>query len=88
MAIKRSAKKAHKKSLKKRLHNLRYKDEIKKRVKVFKKFLEEKDIEKAKEYLPKLYQIVDKAAKEKVIKKGKANRVKSKFAKLIFKTSV
>jgi small subunit ribosomal protein S20 len=85
MAIKKSAKRAHKKSLKKRMHNLWYKNEIKKRIKEFKKFLEAKDKEKAKEYLSKLYEILDKAAKENVIKKGKASRLKSKFSKLILK---
>jgi len=88
MAIKKSAKKAHRKSLKRRLHNLWYKNEIKKRVKEFKKLLESKEIEKAKEYLSKVYQILDKAAKEKVIKKGKAARLKSKLSKLILKQSL
>ncbi len=87
MAIKKSAKKAHKKSLKRRLHNLFYKKEIKKRIKEFKKLLETKEIEKAKDYLSKVYQILDKAAKEKVIKKQKASRLKAKFAKLLLKVS-
>jgi small subunit ribosomal protein S20 len=85
MAIKKSAKKAHRKSLKRRLHNLMYKNEIKKRIKEFKGLIEEGKIEEAKEFLSKVYQILDKAAKEKVIKKGKAERLKSKFAKLLLK---
>jgi small subunit ribosomal protein S20 len=85
MAIKKSSKRAHKKSLRKRKHNLWYKNEIKKRTKELQKMLKAKEVEKAKEYLSKVYQIIDKAAKENVIKRGKACRLKSKFAKLISK---
>jgi ribosomal protein S20 len=43
----------------------------------------ERKIEEAKKLLPQIYKILDKAAKEKVIKKNTAARKKSRIAKAI-----
>jgi small subunit ribosomal protein S20 len=85
MPIKKSAKKALRKSLKRRERNLIYKQKIKKLLKRVKVLISEKKIEEAKKILPEIYKALDKAAKRNVIKKGKANRIKSKISKLIFK---
>lgn len=86
MPITKSAKRALKKSLKRRKKNLKLKEEIKESLKGVKKLIAEKKIEETKKNLPKVFKILDKAAKVGVIKKGKANRVKSKISKSISKS--
>lgn len=81
MAITKSAKRALKKSLKRRERNLKRKEILKKAKKEFLRLVEAKKIEEAKQLLPKLYKLLDKAAKVKLIKKNKANRLKSRLAK-------
>jgi small subunit ribosomal protein S20 len=51
-----------------------------------KKLVLEKKIEEAKKLLPKIYKVLDKAAKIGIIKKNAASRKKSKITKLIFKS--
>jgi len=87
MPITKSAKKALRQSFKKRSHNLFYKNKIKTLVKKVKDLLLENKKEEAKKFLPSVYKILDKAAKEKVIKKNSANRKKATLAKLIAKAS-
>jgi len=87
MAIKKSAKKHLKKSEKRRLRNLIYKKRVKNLFKTIKKLVKKKKIQEAKEFLPKIYKALDKAAKAKVIKKNTAERKKSKITKLISKLS-
>ncbi len=80
-----SSKKALRQSRRKRSHNLFWKNRVKIVVKDLKDSLQTKgatlDILKEKESLLQKY--LDKAAKEKVIAKNKANRLKSKYAKRI-----
>lgn len=83
MPITKSAKKELKKNLKKRLRNLRYKERIKKLRKEFKILISQKKTEEAKKLLQQLYKAIDKAAKVGVLKKNKAGRQKSKFAKML-----
>ncbi|GBD34109.1 30S ribosomal protein S20 [bacterium HR34] len=87
MPVTKSAKKALRSSLRKRQYNLYYKTKIKALLKEIKKSLSEKNIEKAKSLLPQYYKIVDKAAKENVIKKNTAARKKSRITKFINKTA-
>jgi len=63
----KSATKALRQSEKKRVLNLRKKTKYKAAVKEFKKSISEKDFEKAKSLLPKVYKSLDKAAKTNVI---------------------
>jgi len=89
----KSAKKAVRSSLKKRDHNQLWKNRIKSALKVLKKTVADKvtDSKVIAEQLTILQQAVDKATKEKVIHKNKANRLKSNYArktaKLVEKSS-
>jgi small subunit ribosomal protein S20 len=80
----KSAQKAIRSSDKKNKHNLIWKRKIKTAVKSVEKGILAKETPEAliaKTVL--LQKILDKAAKEKVIHKNKANRLKSKYAKKI-----
>lgn len=83
MAITKSAKKAIRQNKRRRAHNLTYLNNIKKLVKEARTFVLQKKMQEAKELLPKVYQILDKAAKVGVIKKNTASRRKSRITKLI-----
>lgn len=50
-------------------------------VKKYKRLVSAGNPEEAKKYLPALYKTIDKAAKTNVIKKGKADRLKSRLSK-------
>jgi small subunit ribosomal protein S20 len=78
MPITKSAKKRLRQDLKRRKRNLAYKLQIKKTIKEFKEKLKE-DEKIATSLLSKAYKIIDKAAKEKVIKKQKASRLKKRL---------
>jgi len=81
----KSTKKALRQSLRKRAHNLFYKNKIKALFKKVRSLVLQKNIEEAKKLLPSIYKILDKAAKENVIKKNTADRKKSRIIKLIGK---
>lgn len=83
MAILRSAKKALRQSLRRRAHNLVYKNKIKSLTKEVRKLVLAKKIEEAKKLLPAIYKVLDKAAKENVIKKNTASRKKSRITKFL-----
>ncbi|HLC93731.1 MAG TPA: 30S ribosomal protein S20 [Patescibacteria group bacterium] len=89
MANTRSAKKALKQSYKKKAHNLFWKKKIKAVSKTITGVLEVKSGVSAgnSDILNKeqaaLQKLLDKAAKNKVIHKNKANRLKSRYAKKI-----
>lgn len=72
MAITKSAKKAHRASLNKRVFNLRRKRALTETVKTVRKTLAPADLAKA-------YQAIDKAAKRGIIKKNTAARKKSRL---------
>ena len=86
MPITKSAKKALRQSKRRRVRNLIYKRKIKELSKKLKKFVLENKIKEAKELLPQVYKILDKAAKIGVIKKNTAARKKSRLTKLINKS--
>lgn len=81
MPIIQSAKKKLRKDVKRTKRNLKYKDLIKKAMKA----AIQKKGDKA--VLKKAYSIIDKAAKEKIIHKNKAARLKSRISKLVPKTT-
>lgn len=83
MAITKSAKKAIRQNKTRRAKNLIYINKIKKLVKEAKAFTMQKKVKEAQELLPKVYQILDKAAKVGIIKKNNASRRKSRIAKMI-----
>ncbi|MBU2103434.1 30S ribosomal protein S20 [Patescibacteria group bacterium] len=82
MAITKSAKKAHRASLKKHVYNVRRKRAITDTVKVVKKAIST-DVKEAEKTLSAAYKAIDKAAKTGVIKKNTASRKKSRLAKAI-----
>lgn len=83
MAITKSAKKAHRASLKKHVFNLRRKRALTTTTKVVKKQVASGDTKAAATSLSAAYQAIDKAAKRGVIKKNTASRKKSRLAKSI-----
>lgn len=85
MPITKSAKKALRQNERRRKRNLLYKNKIKDLRKKIRKLVEEKKFKDAKSLLPLYYKIVDKAAKENVIKKNTASRKKSRIVKFISK---
>ncbi len=85
MAITKSAKRAYKKSLKRREINKEKKETLKQAKKEFLKLIEANQIEEAKKILPRLYKLLDKAAKTNLIKKNKTKRLKSRLAKKVNK---
>lgn len=85
MAITRSAKKALRGSDRKKLVNDRRTRVMKETVKNVRKSVASKDTKNIKAELTLAYKALDKAAKKGVIKKGTANRKKSRLAKAIAK---
>ncbi len=83
MPITKSAKKAMRQNERKRKHNLIWKRKIHEVEKNIKKLLKEKKENEAKKLIPQLYKVLDKAAKNNVIKKNKASRLKSRITNLI-----
>lgn len=91
MPIIKSAKKALRQNITHRKKNLERKAELKTAIKQYKKAVasahsagsEQGKKEKAKEYLSQVYKKLDKAAKVNLIKKNKANRLKSRLSRLI-----
>jgi small subunit ribosomal protein S20 len=86
MPIKKSAKKALRQSLKRKAQNSAYKEKIKNLTKEIKKLVADKKTKEAKNILPQLYKILDKAAKVNTIKKNTADRKKSRITKFITKS--
>ncbi len=66
---------------KRRLHNLKIKQELKKGLKKFQALLSTKNINEAKAYLGKIFSKLDKAAKKRIIHPNTARRKKSRLAK-------
>lgn len=83
MAITKSAKKAHRASLKKRVFNVRRKRALNTTTKEVKKLLTTDAKAAGGESLALAYQAIDKAAKRGIIKKNAASRKKSRLAKAV-----
>lgn len=82
MAITKSAKKAHRASLRKRVFNVRRKRALTDATKAVRKSIPT-DPKAAEASLAAAYKAIDKAAKTGVIKKNAASRKKSRLAKAI-----
>ncbi|MFA6407711.1 MAG: 30S ribosomal protein S20 [Candidatus Paceibacterota bacterium] len=76
-----SAKKALRQSVKRRVINIEREKKLKETVKKFKKIIIAGKKEEAQAFLKDAYKTIDKMAKVKLIKKGKADRMKSRLAK-------
>jgi small subunit ribosomal protein S20 len=77
----KSAKKALRQNVRHRTRNRARKSHIKIEIKNFRKLIGEKKLTEAAAAFPNVMQAVDKVAKSGYIKKGKANRIKSRLAK-------
>ena len=64
-----------------------YINKIKKTLKEAKSFVAKKQAKEAQGMLPKVYEVLDKAAKVGIIKKNNASRHKSRMAKMVAKIS-
>jgi len=80
--ITQSAKKAYRQNLRRRAKNVQRKSTLKKVLKNYKNLIAAKNLEAAKNELPKVYKALDKAAKVNLIKDNKSSRLKSRLTKL------
>ncbi len=87
MAITKNAKRGVRVSEKKRVVNDRLRRTMKEAVKTVRKDVIVKDVKAIKTDLPAAFKALDKAAKRGTIKKGQANRKKSRLAKAVAKLS-
>lgn len=85
MPITKSAKRALRGSHRKRAFNSSKKEQVSKAIKQLKKLVSEKKVKEAKEFMPKVQKILDKAAKTGLIKSNKASRKKSRLSKMVKK---
>jgi len=85
MAITKSAKKALRQSLKRKIRNRQQKEKIKNLIKRMKSLVAQKKAGEAKNFLPQIYKLLDKMAKSDLIKKNTAARKKARITKLINK---
>lgn len=83
MAITKSAKKALRQNIGRKVRNLVYKNKMKNLIKEARLLVSQKKIKEAQSLLPQLYRALDKTAKVGVIKKNAAARKKSRIAKLV-----
>jgi small subunit ribosomal protein S20 len=83
MPITKGAKKAHERSEKRRVYNIRRKGVMNEAVKGVHKAVKAGDAKKASDMLPTAYKAIDKAMKRGVIKKNTAARKKSRLSATI-----
>ena len=85
MAITLSAKKAHRSSLRKRVFNLRRKGKVSSAIKSLKKLISAGQKKEALAMMREVQSALDKAVKNKTLKKNTASRKKSRLSKLVKK---
>lgn len=85
MPVTKSAQKALRKDAKRSAKNRIYKNKVRALIKEVRSLGEAKKLPEAQKLLPRVYKILDKAAKARVIKKNTASRKKSRIAKLVNK---
>lgn len=85
MPITKSAKKALRQSIRRRIRNIEKKEAYKRLIRDIRKSAAAGKQEEAKKNLPQLYKALDKAVKTNVIKKNKASRLKSRLTRLVVK---
>ncbi len=83
MPITKSAEKALRQSKKRRVANIKKKEKRKDLLKEVQNLISQKKHEEVKKLLPRVYKLLDKAAKTNLIKKGTADRQKSRITKSI-----
>lgn len=83
MPITKSAEKALRQSVRRRVQNIKKKTAFKDAVKSVRKAVSAGKIDEAKKLLPAAFKTLDKAAKTHVITKNTASRLKSRLSKSI-----
>ncbi|MEK7162354.1 MAG: 30S ribosomal protein S20 [Patescibacteria group bacterium] len=81
MPITKSAEKALRQNLRRHGLNLERKKKMHATLKHFKKLVAAGKPDEAKKYLPQVYKTLDKTTKVGLIKRGKADRLKSRLSK-------
>lgn len=76
-----TAKKRDLQNEKKRIRNKSFKSKVKTFIKSFQTSLKEKNNKNSKEILNKVFSLLDKGVKKKILKKNKAGRIKSSLSK-------
>ncbi len=79
MPITTSAKKALRGSKRKRVFNLKKKDQVSKTLKQFKKLVADKNTKEAEKMLPQVQKVLDKATKTGLLKKNTSSRKKARL---------
>lgn len=87
MAITKSAQKSLRQSLRRRKQNLVAKTKMKETLKEFRKLVAGKKTSEALQLLAGVYKALDKSAKVGIIKKNKADRLKSRLTLLLNKNT-
>jgi len=87
MANRRAAVKRLRVDKKRHSRNLKIKNELKKTIKKFQALLSAKNVNEAKTTLGKVYSLLDKAAKKRIIHPNTANRKKCRLARKALKAA-
>ena len=87
MPRRRTSLKRKRQDKKRRLRNLRIKQQLKKTLKKFQALLSAKNIQEAKALLGKVFSQLDKAAKKRIIHPRTSSRRKSRLARRLAKTA-
>ena len=85
MPRRRTSLKKSRQDKKRRLRNLKIKQQLKKTIKKFQALLSEKNITEAKALVGKVFSQLDKAAKKRIIHPNAADRKKSRLMKALGK---
>lgn len=80
MPVTRTAKKALRQNRRRYVVNTAARAELKKVIKAYKKLVDAKNLDGATKQLPAVFQKLDKAAKNGLIKKNTASRLKSRLS--------
>ncbi len=86
MPRRRSSLKSKRAAKKRHLRNLKVKQQLKKAIKKFQALLTAKNSSEAQTLLKKVYSLLDKAAKKRIIHPNLSSRKKSRLAKRLLKT--
>ena len=88
MAVRRKASvKKLRQDKKRRLHNIKIRQDLKNTLKKFQALIAAKNLTEAKTFIKQVSSRLDKAAKKGIIHKGLANRKKSRLAKQLLKAA-
>lgn len=79
----KTAEKANRQNIRRKIRNVKQKDILKESIKEYKKLIIGKQTEAAEKQLSTVFKKLDKAAKTNIIKKNKASRLKSRLSKKV-----